>query len=190
MTVDLHQPWHLQLLGRPIDGGPWSGPPRPIGQRVYLQPGTIADDGDGLGPTNHGLIPLEPALFCMPTLLEGYQLYEHPDGNAIAAEWRIGQQLLLNDQRLEAIPPCAIQLNRTRQPAFAVSALERNPCPAWAERIHLYQSPGKPFEATAVIYLNSDLQVAAAELFHVALRPLGRSGDYQPTRRVWIQYSY
>lgn len=190
MTLNLQQPWHLQLLGRLIDGGPWSGPPLPIGPRLYLQPGTIADDWDGLGPTNRNLIPLEPALFRMPTLLQGYQLCEHPNGGVIAAEWRISQQLLLHEQRLEAIPPCAIQLNSHCQPAFAVSALERNPCPAWAERIHLYQLPGKPFEASAVIYLNTGLQVAAAELFHVPLRPLGRSGDYQLTKRVWVHFSY
>lgn len=190
MTINLQQPWHLQLLGRLIDGRSWNGPPQPIGPPLFLQPGTIYDGGDGLGPTNHGLIPLEPGLFRVPILLQGYQLHKHPDAGIIGAELRIGQELLLNEQRLEAIPPCAIQLNSQHQPAFAVSLLGRNPCPAWEERIHFYHAPGKPFEATAVIYLNAERQVAAAELFHVSLRPLLHDGDYEPSRRVWVQYSY
>jgi hypothetical protein len=190
MTIDPQQPWHLQLMGRPMDGGPLIGKPRPLGDRLFLQPGSFADEGTGLGLTNHGQIPLPAGLYRSPWLLEGYQLWDQPEGGELACELRINQALLLHEQRLEAIPPCAIQPAAAAQPAFAVSTLERNPCPAWAERIHLYQAPGKPFEATAVIYLDKEGRVAAAELFHVPLRPLGRDAGYQIARRCWIQYSY
>lgn len=173
-----------------MDGGPLVGRPRPLADRLFLQPGAFADEGAGLGLTNHGLIPLASELFRSPWLLEGYQLWDQPEGGQLACDLRITQPFLLHQQPLEAIPPCSIHPAVRAQPAFAVSTMERNPCPAWAERIHLYQAPGKPFEATAVIYLDRDSKVAAAELFHVPLRPLGRESNYQMARRCWIQFNY
>lgn len=190
MTIDHRKPWHLQLLGRPMDGGPLNGLPRPLGERVFLQPGALADEGSGLGLTNHGLIPLPAAFFRAPWLLEGYQFWDGPAGGRLACELQISQPLLLHQQRLEAIPPWSIQPYAAAQPAFSVSTFERNPCPGWAERIHLYQVPGQPFEASAVIYTDTQGLVAAAELFHVSLRTLAKGGEYQSVKRCWIKYTY
>jgi hypothetical protein len=190
MTLDHNRPWHLQLLGRPMDGGPLLGRPQPLGDRLFLLPGTFTDEGTGLGLTNHALIPLPSRLFRSPWLLAGYELWDQPEGGSPAAQLQIAQPLPLHEQRLEAIPPCSIQMAAANQPAFAVSTLARNPCPGWSERIHLYQSAGKPFEATSVVYIDKEGRIAAVELFHVLLRPMGRDVDYQEARRCWVQYTY
>lgn len=189
MALDPSQPWHLQLMGRAIDGGPLQGPMAPVGARVFLQPGSFSNEGCGLGLTNQALVPLPAELFRSSWLLEAYELWNRPEGGQCLHQLQLSQPLLLHELRLEALPPCAIQPQLERQPWFNVSTLERNPCPAWAERVHLYQDPGQPFQATAVIYLDNKKRVAAAELFNPELRRPARE-EHSTLRRCWIQYLY
>ena len=189
MTIDGNRGWYLQLAGRG-QGEEQHGRPRPIGQRLFLQPGTLQDDGSGLGSTNRDLIPLPPDLLGVQWLAEGYELWDAPEGGEMVARWRISQPMLMHHLQLEALPPCAIQVGLEQQPGFALSTMERNPCPGWSERIHLYQVPGKPFEASAVIYLNGIHQIAAAELFNISLRaPVDNCGKVV-FRRCWIRFTY
>lgn len=189
MTIDGNRGWYLQLAGR-AQGEDENSKPRPIGQRCFLQPGTFQDDGCGLGYTNRDLVPLPADLLGGQWLLEGYELWDAPEGGEKAARWRISQPMLMHHLQLEALPPCALQLGLEEQPAFALSTMERNPCPAWSERIHLYQVPGKPFETSAVIYLNGNHQIAAAELFNIPLRAPVDSRGMVVFRRCWIRFTY
>lgn len=176
-------------MGRPINGGPIQGPMAAIGSRVFLQPGSFSNEGCGLGLTNQALVPLPAELFRSPWLLEAYGFWDRPEGGQCFDQLQLCQPLLLQELWLEALPPCAIQPQLERQPWFAVSKLERNPCPAWAERVHLYQDPGQPFQATAVVYLDNHERVAAAELFNAQLRRPSRE-EHSIVRRCWIQYLY
>jgi hypothetical protein len=189
MTIDGNRGWYLQLAGRG-QGEEQHGRPRPIGQRLFLQPGTLQDDGSGLGSTNRDLIPLPPDLLGVQWLAEGYELWDAPEGGEMVARWRISQPMLMHHLQLEALPPCAIQVGLEEQPGFALSTMERNPCPGWSERIHLYQVPGKPFEASAVIYLNGDRQIASAELFNTYLRTPSPDRGKALSRRCWIRFTY
>lgn len=185
--IDGNQGWYLQCAGRLVDENQ-TVRPRPIGRRVFLQPGTLLDDGSGLGLTNHDLISLPADLLGSQWLLEAYQLWDEPDGGQVAGEWLLNQPVLMHHLQLEALPPCAFQPALQRQPRFELRTTERNPCPGWSERIHLYNVPGKPFEASAIIYLNGNRQVAAAELFNISLRETVESMQVFPRR--WIQFTY
>lgn len=190
MSLDGNQIWHLQLVGRRTDHDQQQGQPRPIGSRFFLQPGTLTDAGTGLGLTNQTAVPLPPEALGCPWMLEGYELWNLPEGGERASWLPLVQPQLIHQPLLEALPPCAIQPDHDRQPCFELSRVDRNPCPAWAERVHLYQNPGKPFEATAIAYLNVQGQVAAAELFQVPLRSAEHDGALVPQRRAWIRFSY
>jgi hypothetical protein len=188
VILDCRQAWHLQLLGRPIDGGPLIGRPRPLGQRIFLPEGTFADAGRGLGITNRDLILLPGDWFRLPWLLEGYEIWDEHAGGNLMKRLELVQPVSLHQQAMEALPPCSIRLDALRQSAFSVNSLSRNPCPAWSERIHLYQCADRPFDVTSVIYLGRDGQIAAAELFNVMLRPLKGETEPQMAPRCWVQY--
>lgn len=187
--IDSNRGWYLQCSGYLLEENQ-SGRPRPIGSRVFLQPGTLVDDGTGLGLTNHDLISLPVDLLGSQWLLQAYQLWDGPEGGEMAGEWRLNQPVLMHHLQLQSLPPCAIQPGLQRQPAFELRTTERNPCPGWSERIHLYNVPGKPFEASAIIYLNGSRQIAAAELFNISLRSAVDSQGMQLVRRCWIQFTH
>lgn len=185
--LDPSTSYHLQLCGRPCTGDGDEGPAQPIGQRIFLQAGTIADLQDGLGLTNRIALPMPPELLDSRWLLEAYELYAQPADGQLLQRLRVADQHLINRPRMPFLPPGAIQPTQDRQPLFHHWQLERNPCPGWLERVHLYQLPGKPFEANAVLYLDQRLQIAAAELFHVPLRH--DSGQVNSARRVWVHFT-
>lgn len=190
MTLDGNQIWHLQLVGRWTDHDQQNGRPRSIGPRIFLQPGTLTDTGNGLGFTNQTALALPAEALVNPWLLEGYELWDSPDRGAQVICMPLVQPQLIHRPQMELLPPCAIQPDRDRQPSFELSRIDRNPCPGWSERIHLYQNPGKPFDASAVVYLNGQGQIAAAELFQVPLRSGQHDGALVPQRRAWIRFSY
>lgn len=179
--------YHLQLTGRPCTGEAAIGPATPLGDRVFLQGGSLADLHDGLGPTNRSAIALPCSLLTGRWLIETYELYSQPSGGMPLLRLPLGDQLVLDRPRLPVLPPGAIQPAESYQPLFSQWRLERNPCPGWAERVHLYQRPGKPFEANAVVYLNQAHMIAAAELLHCPL--IQADGSLAPARRVWINFS-
>jgi hypothetical protein len=189
MTIDGKNSWYLQLAGR-TQAEDQNSRPRPIGKRISLNAGTFQDHGCALGHTNRDQIPLPMDLLRGQWLLEGYELWDALEGGEMAMRWRVSQPMLMHHLQLEALPPCALQLGLKEQPAFALSTMERNPCPAWSERIHLYQVPGKPFEASAVIYLNGNKQIASAEMFNIPLRAPVDSRGMVVFRRCWIRYTY
>lgn len=189
MTIDGNRIWHLQLVGRLADHEHQHGSPQPIGSRIFLQPGTLLDAGFGLGFTHQACLPLPADLPAGPWMLEAYQCWDAPEGGTMACELRLIQPLLMHRPLLEALPPCAIQLGRDRQPVFELCRVDLNPCPGWSERIHLYQHPGKPFETSAVIYLNGKGEIAAAELFQVSLRSPEHEWALVTQRRSWIRFS-
>lgn len=184
---DSNASYHLQLSGRPCTGEAAIGPAMPLGDRVFLQGGCLADHHDGLGATNRALIPLPTDLLTGRWLVEAYELYSEPSGGEPLLILPLGDQLLLERPRLPCLPPGAIQPAQAQQPLFHPWRLERNPCPGWAERIHLYQRPEKPFETTAVLYLNQGHTIAAAELLQVPL--MQDDGSLATARRVWINFS-
>ena len=190
MSLDGNQIWHLQLVGRLTDHDQQQGPPQPIGPRIFLQPGTLTDCGTGLGLTNQTAVSLPPEALTHSWMLEGYELWSFPDGGERVGWLPLVLPLLIHQPLFEALPPSGIQPDRNRQPCFDLSRVDRNPCPAWAERVHLYQNPGKPFEASAIVYLNALGQIAAAELFQVPLRSAIHDGALVPQRRAWIRFSY
>lgn len=190
MSVDGNQIWHLQLVGRWTDHDQQQGRPRPIGPRIFLQPGTLTDGGNGLGFTNQTALALPADALVKPWMLEGYELWDGPDRGAQVIWMPLVQPQLIHRPVMELLPPCALQPDRDRQPTFELSRVDRNPCPGWSERVHLYQNPGKPFEASAVVYLNGQGQIAAAELFQVPLRSAQHEGALVPQRRAWIRFSY
>lgn len=181
---------HLQLVGRVVHDGA-ATIPGPIGARIFLHTGSFSAGEDGLEqPHNLELITLPSELLDGPWLLQAYQLWNHPLDGELLLELPLVEPLLIERLLIPGLPPCAIQPSRQRQPLFSISTQARNPCPGWSERIHLYQEPGKPFEATAVLFRDSAGDVAAAELFRVPLR-------YQPPRvdsfqrtHCWVQYRY
>jgi hypothetical protein len=185
-------PFHLQLYGQLAsdDGHCGYGPPAPIGLRTFLQPGTFSLVDELLGPTNRSMIPLPPDLIDRTFILRRYQFFSAPDGGQLLHDLPLVEPLSLEQPNLPALPPGAIRLDRDRQPIFTMPQKERNPCPGWAERIHLYENPGSPFETSAVLYLNQDQSVAAAELFNVQLRRWRPGVGNQQARRCWIQFTY
>lgn len=190
MSLDGNQTLHLQLVGRLTDQGEQHGRPRAIGPRIFLQPGTLADGGNGLGFTNQTALTLPADVLVTPWMLEGYELWDGPDRGAQVLWMPLVQPQLIHRPVMELLPPCALQPDRDRQPTFELSRVDRHPCPGWSERVHLYQNPGKPFEASAVVYLNGQGEIAAAELFQMPLRSSQHDGALVPQRRVWIQFSY
>lgn len=188
MGLDGSQIWHLQLVGRWTDHDQQQGPPRPIGPRIFLQPGTLTDSGNGLGFTNQTALPLPAETLVDPWLLEGYGLWDSPDAGAQVHWLPLVQPQLIHRPLMELLPPCAIQPDRDRQPTFELSRLDRNPCPNWSERVHLYHNAGKPFEVSAVIYLNGQGQIAAAELSQVPIRSAQHDNALVPQRRAWIRF--
>jgi hypothetical protein len=186
MTEQHH---HLQLIGQPTEGDHF-GPPAPLGSRVFLMAGTFAVEDEHLGPVNLSLIPIPQELLEQVFLLRGYQIWSHPEDGELQYDLPLAQPMLMERPNLPCLPPCAIGLHRDLQPLMQFPQQELNPCPGWKERIHLYQKPAKPFEATAVIYLDAQLQVAAAELFDPPLRQWRPGVPNQRQRRCWIKYLY
>lgn len=181
------QPLHLQICGRHCDGTAQQGPPQALGPRVFLQSGSLRDEEDGLGQINRTAIPLPAALTDGRWLVEAFQLWTLPTGGELLLELPLVDQLLLNRPALQFLPPGAIQLAQQRQPLWCHWPQERNPAPGWEQRVHLYQLPGKPFQATAVLYLDGLQRIVAAELFDMPIR-LSR-GQIEPARRIWVQFS-
>lgn len=186
-VFDANTSHYLQFMGRPCTGAAHVGASQPIGERLFLQCGTISDQHDGLGLTNRGALPLPEVLLQGRWLIEAYAFYDQPTGGQALHHLPLCQALLLNTPRLPLLPPGALQPGRPRQPRFHHWLLERNPCLGWRERIHLYQQPGKPFEATSILYLNQTLQITAAELFHAPL--LQDDGSRAIARRAWVQFT-
>lgn len=178
--------YHLQLAGRPCTGEAAVGPAMPVAPRIFLQGGSLADQQDGLGATNRSPISLPPDLLTGRWLIEAYELYSSPESGVPVAVLPLAEQLLLDHPQLPVLPPGAIQPERRWQPVFQHWRLERNPCPGWEQRIHLYQLPGKPFDTTAVLYLDSDQRIAAAKLLHIPM--LQKDGSLAPCRRVWVSF--
>ena len=181
---------HLQLFGQLANSDIHYGPPAPIGARVFLQPGVFALVDQLLGPVNRALIALPADLIDSTFILRRYQLYDAPDGGCLLHDLPLVQPLHLERPNLPALPPGAIRLDRDPQPTFSLPQKERNPCPGWSERIHLYEFPGKPFEASAVLYLDRAGMVAAAELFAVQLRRWRPGSTQQGPQRCWVQYQF
>lgn len=181
---------HLQLVGRVVCDGA-AASPGPMGQRIFLQAGTFSVGEEGLDqPHNLSLINLPAELLDGPWLLQSYQLWSHPQGGELLLELPLVEPMLIERLLIPGLPPCAVQPTRRRQPLFSISTQARNPCPGWTERIHLYQEPGKPFEASAVLFRDAAGDIAAAELFRVALRyQPPRADSYQRTH-CWVQYRY
>lgn len=178
----LEGPLHLQLVGSGVDL--IAIPPAPLGARVFLQPGAFAAASEGLPPMNLEAIPLPEELLRSQLLLRGYQLWTAPEGGELVFQSPLPDALLLSDLPISCLPPCTIQPQRPVQPLFRVLLNERSPAPGWSERVFLYRKPSKPFEASAVLYLDGTRQVAAVELFDQPLRP-GR-GRAPFVRRCWV----
>lgn len=185
--LDPQQPTHLQICGRHCDGLAQTGPAHAIGERIYLQSGTLRDEEDSLGPVNRSALALPASLLDGRWLVESYQLWNQPSGGDLLLELPLGDQLVLHRPALPFLPPGALQLQRRRQPIWNPWPHERNPAPGWEQRVHLYQLPGKPFQATSVIYLDGQQRIAAAELFDIPVR--NSRGQIEPARRVWVGFS-
>lgn len=184
--IDLSRHWHLQLTGRLVFGDSNS---RSIGTRLFLQPGVFSISPEGLGITHQRSIPLPlDILSCHDWLLDGYQFWDAPEGGTMHLELKLHQLMHLRTC-LDALPPFLIRLDRRQQPSFYVGFHERNPCPGWIERVHVYQKPESPFEATAVAYIDGRGDIASAELFNVGVRLPSQGGATAYKRRLWVGYS-
>lgn len=183
---DTTSSYYLQLMGRPCTGEAHLTPAQPIGEQVFLQSGAITDEQDGLGLTNRSVLPLPASLLQGGWLIEAYALHD-PSGGAPVHYLTLTEALLLKQPRLPLIPPGALQPALHDQPVFHHWLMERNPCPGWAERVHIYQHPGKPFEASAILYLNPAQQIAAAELFQAPLVHI--DGSHGLARRIWVHFT-
>lgn len=174
---------HLQVIGRWAgDGG--LGPLEPLGPRVFLQAGTFTEASDALGVVNLDPVPLPEVLLGQRWILHAYELWDHPDCGEKIETLRLSYGQEMTQLRYVSLPPCAIRPQQEVQPLFELGLQERNPCPGWTQRVHLYRMPNEPFTSTAVIYMDKREQIAAAELFAVPLRYYHAG----VARRCWIRF--
>lgn len=182
--MDYHkQDFVLQLLG--VAGEHYTaGAERPLGPKIELKAGSFADPEHPLGVCNLSLVQLPEELLEARWVLTGYQL----SSKALEAPQRLPlvDSQLMHRVQMPFIPAGCIQPLASRQPIFSLSNLQRNPCPGWAERIHLYCNPKDPFYATSVMYLDSAGQVSSVEMRDVELR----HAHPNAFNRIWISLGY
>lgn len=157
---------------------------QPIGKLIRLSAGTFSNRDHPLGVVNLIPIELQEGLLDANWLLCGYEIKTQRREETFRL--MLADRLPMRRVQYCCIPPGAIQPHSAVQPVFRLHKLERNPCPGWLERIHLYPNPEKPFDATAVLYTDIAGSIASVELFDICLRHSHQASH----RRIWISFQY
>lgn len=173
----------LQLMG--VLGEHFAlGVAQPVGPEISLPAGLFSEPGHPLGLCNLDAIALPDELLDANWLLTGYRLSSSMLDKSLTLPLTDAQQM--RRIQLPFIPAGCVQPSVLKQPTFTLSMMQRNPCPGWAERIHIYANPQEPFCSTAVMYLDGNHRIASIEMKDVELRHVHRESFY----RVWIALGY
>ena len=157
---------------------------KPIGKTIVLKTGEFSGPDHPLGVINLKPIQITDGLLDGNWLLTGYRLNPYKGKGQL--DCPLADIQPMRSFPLSFIPPGAVQPTELRQPVFALSKYERNPCPGWLERVHLYSDSEKPFEATSVMYTDLGGKICSVEMFNVALRH-SHHGAFQ---RIWVSLRY
>lgn len=178
------EPLMLRLLG--VEGDQYTPEAiKPFGAAIEVPAGLFSDPDHQLGVINLERIELPEEALTASWLLCGYEL-SRAGKRKEALRLPLCDAQRMHRTQLPFIPPGAIQPGLQRQPMFALSVLERNPCPGWVERVHLYRDPDQPFEISSVMYLGGNMRIGAVEMFNIALRHT----HHPALRRIWLSMSY